>query len=374
MAPGHDPTDRGMARLERVKVLGTLFTTLCVAVLGAYITRTVERASLESQESLAAFHATAEDRIVELELSSRETISALQVRSNEDLASRDQELRARGDEAQLAIEKARLVALFSEKLLSETPEMRKLAVGAVLLALPTRGLEFVKLVASRDPDPSVASLAGQLVDEANAAATAQARKTPTTLLRRVEKREDDAEERVWNKEMKKPGSKTLDMTNDSTLPLADQHGGEQIIGLRFQNIVLPRRAVVSKAYLEFTAFAEGHEATSLRIYGQAHDDAPSFSLRDESISSRMGTVTEPVAWSDVPAWDTAGQKYRTPDLSTILQAVVNREGWQPGGALVFIIDGEPGSSRIAAAYDAIEVGAAQAEDWAPTLYVEFVPG
>jgi hypothetical protein len=74
-----------------------------------------------------------------------------------------------------------------------------------------------------------------------------------------------------------------------------------------------------------------------------------------------------VAWVP-PAWNTVGAEgadQRTPDLRTLVQAVVSRTGWASGNALAFQISGT--GMRKAVAY---EGGAGLA----PMLHIEYTVG
>ena len=74
------------------------------------------------------------------------------------------------------------------------------------------------------------------------------------------------------------------------------------------------------------------------IYCEASDDAAAISSGPFDISTRVPTETG-LVWSlaDDPSWSEAGNRVRTPDLAPLLQEVINRQGWKPGQAVVFII-------------------------------------
>jgi len=125
----------------------------------------------------------------------------------------------------------------------------------------------------------------------------------------------------------------------------------QTVGLRFQGIAIPRGATIISASVQFTVDENGHNAASeLTIHGQASPDAATFTSEDYDISSRPQTgsfVTWiPGQWEDVGDAEAA---QKTPDLSTILQEIVNQDGWQSGNGLAFIITGT--GKRVAEAFD-----------------------
>ena len=74
-----------------------------------------------------------------------------------------------------------------------------------------------------------------------------------------------------------------------------------------------------------------------------------------------GVDWAPAAWTTVGE---AGLDQRTPDLSAVIQEIVDRAGWQASNALAFTITGS--GARTAESYN----GKASA---APLLHIEFLP-
>ena len=78
----------------------------------------------------------------------------------------------------------------------------------------------------------------------------------------------------------------------------------------------------------------------LEIRGEASDHAGAFASDSYNITSRPTTVAT-VAWAP-PAWNTvgaSGPKQQTPDLSAVVQEVVDRAGWASGNAMAFVLSG-----------------------------------
>ncbi len=145
--------------------------------------------------------------------------------------------------------------------------------------------------------------------------------------------DDDAEEFVSN------GSMYL---NSSDLELVEEGVGDfQTVGLRFTNLPVPQGALITNAYIQFTVDEADTRATSLSIRGEDVNNSSVFTMATNNLSSRT-TTTASVAWNNIPAWSTigaAGTDQRTPDLSAIVQEVVNRGGWLAGNSMSFIITG-----------------------------------
>ena len=177
--------------------------------------------------------------------------------------------------------------------------------------------------------------------------------TSVTVEVRVAASADDAEE-------KPSGSISL---SSSDLELTTDGSNNQWIGMRFAGISIPVGATISNAWVQFQTDETGSSTTQLRIYAQAADNAAGFATNSGNVSSRTRTGNQ-VNWSVAP-WpvrNVAGADQRTPDLSSIVQEVVSRSGWQSGQALVVLIDGS--GKRTAESYN----GDASA---APLLHIEY---
>jgi hypothetical protein len=162
---------------------------------------------------------------------------------------------------------------------------------------------------------------------------------------------DDTEESATGSHS--ASSSDLELVNDGT---------NQLVGLRFASLAVPKGAVVTRAYVQFAADEAQSEATSLTIHGQAADNAATFSTATKP-STRTRTSAS-ATWSP-PPWTTAGQAgtdQRTSDLAMPVQEILNRPGWASGNALVLIITGT--GHRTAASFE----GSATA---APLLHVEY---
>lgn len=146
------------------------------------------------------------------------------------------------------------------------------------------------------------------------------------VVARVAQDTDDAEERSSNGNMTLTG--VLQLVGSSP---------KQIVGLRFQNVAVPQGATITSARLEFEVDSTNSSTTSLTIQGENVDSAVTFNSTDRNISSRPVT-TASVAWSSVPNL-AMNQKLVSPDLTPVVQEIVNRAGWISGNAMAFIITG-----------------------------------
>lgn len=143
--------------------------------------------------------------------------------------------------------------------------------------------------------------------------------------------QDDAEEKTA------AGSELYYNHSDLDLGGFSVSTNDSIVGIRFQNVAIPSGATIHSAYLEFSANASNEQTTNLLIEGEASDDAAPFTAAADNLKNRIAT-TNTVSWDNVQAW-TAGQTYPTPDISAVVQEIVDRSGWSKGNSMVFRFTG-----------------------------------
>ncbi len=178
--------------------------------------------------------------------------------------------------------------------------------------------------------------------------------TPVIVESRVATSFDDAEESVATGKVK-PGS--------SDLEFGDQDRKNQLVGIRFNDLDIPQGAIITDASIQFQADETHSGATTLLIEGQATDNALTFTRANGNISSRSRTNAivdwEPAPWTLVGE---AGSDQQTPDITSIIQEIVDRPGWSSGNSLAIIITGI--GRRTAESFDGDAAGA-------PVLHVEY---
>jgi hypothetical protein len=110
-------------------------------------------------------------------------------------------------------------------------------------------------------------------------------------------------------------------------------------GLRFQDLSIPSGARIDSAFIIVTSH-EGKDAEDvarLTIVGQA-DANPSTFTMDALMTDRPQTEAS-VFWEVAEEWE-LWAAYRTPDLSSIIQEIVDMDGWASGNSMAFIFKGE----------------------------------
>ncbi len=174
-----------------------------------------------------------------------------------------------------------------------------------------------------------------------------------TTQRRIDVGADDVEERVSD------GRMTLD-SSDLEL-IYDKR--DQLVGLRFTGVAVPRGVRLLDAYLQFKVDEVSIGATTLTVQAEASDDAAPFASTVRSVSLRPRTAAA-VSWTPNP-WPTVravGLDQRSPSLVSVVQPVIDRAGWASGNDLALIITGA--GARVAEAFEGDAAGA-------PLLVIEY---
>ena len=162
---------------------------------------------------------------------------------------------------------------------------------------------------------------------------------------------DDAEEGAT-------GTMYITSTDLELVYDAYNSAGNQTVGLRFLGLGIPANAGIYDAYVQFTTDEVTSTACSLNIQGEASDNSSTFTATALNISSRPKTSAL-VQWTPA-GWNVAGEaglNQRTPDISDVLQEIVNRPGYTSSSALTVIITGT--GARIAEAYEGSATQAAK---------------
>jgi len=171
---------------------------------------------------------------------------------------------------------------------------------------------------------------------------------------RVAKGSDDVEE----------NSSGRMSTNSSDLELIYDNN-TQVVGIRFTGVKIPMGATITNAYIQFKVDEATSKTTNLTIVGEANSNASAFSNTFRNVSKRTRTSNS-VSWSP-QSWLKVGEmgiSQRTPNLSPIVQEIVNQSNWISGNSIVMIIVGNNNGKRVAKSFEGNSAGA-------PLLHVEF---
>jgi hypothetical protein len=183
------------------------------------------------------------------------------------------------------------------------------------------------------------------------------------IERRISAGSDDGEEAV--------NTGFQDSYNTSSdLEILDDHadnGGRQFIGMNFRDIGIAPGEKISSAYIEFVCdeTKDGTADAYLLLWGHLTPNPDGFAT-PFVISDRPKTEAK-VSWEPEP-WTAVGQVSQTADISSIIQELINQDGWAAGNAIEIIV-GEDTSkpaftgSRCAESYNG-------STSLAPLLHIE----
>ncbi len=126
-------------------------------------------------------------------------------------------------------------------------------------------------------------------------------------------------------------------------------GNKQIIGLRFRDIPFEKGEEINSAYVQFTGDDQkvSGATVNLIISGLLQLNPDEFGSGENFYDDRNPKTTAEVKWSDIPDWTMvqATPESRTPNIASIINEIINQDGWASGNALVlFIRDDETNPS------------------------------
>ena len=123
-------------------------------------------------------------------------------------------------------------------------------------------------------------------------------------------------------------------------------GVNQQLGFRFTGVTVPNAATITSAILSLYVTSTTNDTPNGATVGmEAADNAGTFTAGANDITNRTRTST--VAWGGTDI----GAGWQTVDVTTYVQAVVNRAGWVSGNAMAAILYGVTGSDVTITAWD-----------------------
>lgn len=114
------------------------------------------------------------------------------------------------------------------------------------------------------------------------------------------------------------------------------NGGNITSGFRFQNLPIPQAAHIQSAYIVFTVDGPYMDSISVLIDGELSTNAATYSQSDQPTDPSRQLTGSPVRWDITDTWN-LGEIRNTPDLSTVIQSIVNQTSWVNGNNALSII-------------------------------------
>jgi len=127
-------------------------------------------------------------------------------------------------------------------------------------------------------------------------------------------------------------------SSSNTLKLSESTNSVTL-GLRYQDLNIPRGAVITNAYIRFSSSAFNSGATNLTFSGEKVGNAITFSDTSNNISARTKTINS-VLWDTDNDWPVSGETVVSPDISSVVQEIVDQATWCGGNSLNIIVDGQ----------------------------------
>lgn len=160
------------------------------------------------------------------------------------------------------------------------------------------------------------------------------------------------------------GDGTVQLGNTS---LIDLDAANISVALRFRNITIPAGATIQSAKLTIRTVRTDADNASMDIYAHKVANSPDLSADANGISTLFNTkTTASVGWraNDI------GFGFRdSPDLSAVIQEVINVSGWASGNAITLLLDPDASSNLEIRPYEFATTGAPG--DFAAQLVIEW---
>ena len=165
---------------------------------------------------------------------------------------------------------------------------------------------------------------------------------------------DDGEDHIAYAGQADDGAETRS-SSDLEMPWEDgiRSSTYQVIGMRFIDLQIPKGSKVVNAYVQFTG--DNDDAgkltggpVNLIINGLLQPNPGGFNSSENFYTDRNPKTTSQVAWSNIPNWTSnrATEASKTSDISSVIQEIIDQDGWASGNALIiFIRDNETNPSN-----------------------------
>jgi hypothetical protein len=133
---------------------------------------------------------------------------------------------------------------------------------------------------------------------------------------------------------------------------SDSSNYEYGSGLRFTNINIPLGATITSANVTFTARVQNHANVYSTLSANDSDSTVTFSTSATDFDSNYSCHTATtVNWDSSVTW-LVNSTYTSPDISGVLQVVVNRSGWVSGNSIIIYWDDFANRSYLYDGYSA----------------------
>jgi len=149
---------------------------------------------------------------------------------------------------------------------------------------------------------------------------------------------------------------------------------KKLIGLRFENIIIPKSTTINSAYLTFVPSIDCDGSCSdftITINGELTPNSEIFSETDRNISNRTLTSSDTTVIHTVLASDWQITKtLTTNDVKSLIQPIISQDNWSSGNALSLILTPNLTDDQKNNAYKDTEIYSAKGR-YSPVLTINF---
>ncbi len=183
-----------------------------------------------------------------------------------------------------------------------------------------------------------------LSNPTNQANSVKIKRAVEKACRRVSTCDADAEQHTTGNNL----VTCTDNNGVSDLDMGEQGGANNQVAFSFGNWAIPQGSTILSASIQFTALSTSSGGANFTIYGEDIDDVAPYSTGYDIVSRPLTTAS--TNWS-VPNWTSgdAGSDQQSPDISAIIQEIVDRTGYVEGNSIALHILGT--GQRQAVSYD-----------------------
>ncbi len=156
-----------------------------------------------------------------------------------------------------------------------------------------------------------------------------------TAINSIVAGDDDAEQDLYEDGRMDRGSSDLEFFFDGS--------SQQIIGLRFQNVIIPQGATINSARVDFQVDSTSdHGEVYGIVTGENDPNARPIADTAYELSNRFAanptTATSSFAWT---ADYSVGTIVPTGDISSVIQEIVDHVDWAPGNSILLFFTEDP---------------------------------
>lgn len=122
---------------------------------------------------------------------------------------------------------------------------------------------------------------------------------------------------------------------------------------RFTDLNIPQGADITSAYIKFTSAQYEVSSTSMTIAAELSSNSSELTNSNSSLSAKTLTTAQ-TDWSSDNEFPSSGEEFNTPDMSAVIQEIVDQSTWCGGNALTVVLNAigdSTASARKVVGYD-----------------------